>query len=145
MALEELRITVIYPKHLVTVLGDILPTLPKTGKLSRIVLDADGRFPEEGDVDKAIWSNLDAVMSECAEKTSAKHRNRRLTLQFRTDKGVTGEHDGRARVLVGLLVSLPQVGDVEYISKHWLRFCILDCENVIIPRGLIVQGCYILM
>jgi hypothetical protein len=119
VALEELRITVISPRHLVTLLGEILPTLPKTGKLSRIVLDANGAFPEEEGTDKAMWSSLDGVMSEYAEKASAKHPNRRLALQFRTVKeGATHEQDGWARELVGLLVSLPQVGDVECISKY---------------------------
>lgn len=118
MVLEELRITVMYPKHLVTMLGGILPTLPKTGNLLRIVLDAEDSLPEE-DVDKATWSSLDGVMSECAEKVSAKHRNRRLALQFRTgEEGATGERDRWARELVDLLVSLPKVGHVEYISKY---------------------------
>jgi len=100
-------------------LGEILPTLPKTGNLSRIVLDAEESLPGEEDVDKATWSSLDGVMSECAEKASAKHRNRRLALQFRTgEEGATGERDGWARELVGLLVSLPKVGHIEYISKH---------------------------
>ena len=119
MALEEPRITVIYLNRVVTVLGDIIPTLPKTSNPSRIVLDADGRFPGEGNVDKAIWSGLDAVFPKRAEKASAKHRDRRLALQFRTDEeGATDEHDRWARELVGSLVSRPQVGDVEYLSKH---------------------------
>jgi len=119
VALEELRITVIYPKHLVTTLGEILPTLPKTTNLSRIVLDADGTFPEEGDMDESMWNALDAVMSEYAERISARHPNRRLALQFRTGmEGATGEHDGWARELVGLLALFPKVGDVEYVSKH---------------------------
>ena len=119
VALEELRITVNRPKHLATVLGEILPTLPKTGNLLRMVLDANESLSEEEDVEEATWSSLDAVMSEYAEKTSAKHPNRRLALQFRTDEErATGEHDGWARELVCLLVSLPQVGDVEYISKR---------------------------
>lgn len=119
VALEELRITVIYPKHLITLLGEILPTLSQTTNLTRIILDADGSFPEEGDVDEATWNSLDAVMSEYAEKVSAKRQNRRLALQFRTDEeGATGEHDGWARELVGLLALFPKVGDVMYISKH---------------------------
>ena len=119
MALEELRITVVYPNHLITTLGEILPTLPKTGNLSRIVLDADSSFPDEEEVDKVTWSNLDVVMSEYAEKTCIKHSNRRLALQFRTSKeGAADEHDGWARELSGLLVSLPHVGDVEYVSKR---------------------------
>ena len=118
VALEELRITVTYPRHL-TILAEILPTLPKTTKLSRIVLDASGMFPEEYDMEKAEWSSLDAVMSECAESISAKRPNRRLVLQFRTDmEGAIGEHDRWARDLVGLLVSFPKVGTVEYVSKH---------------------------
>ena len=100
-------------------LGEILPTLPKTGNLLRIVLDTNGSLLGEEDVDKAIWSSLDTVLSEYAEKTSTKHPNRRLVLQFRTDEErATGEHDGWARELVCLLVSLPQVGDVEYTSKR---------------------------
>jgi len=119
VALEELRITAIYPNHLVTTLGEILPTLPKTGNLSRIVLDTDGSFPEEEEVDKATWSTLDVVMSEYAEKTCTRYSNRRLALQFRTGKeGATDEHDEWARELAGLLVSLPHVGDVEYVSKR---------------------------
>jgi len=121
VALEELHITVFYPGHLVTILGEILPTLSKTACLSRIVLDADGRFSyTEGEgVDKAMWSELDAVMSEYAERTSTKHPSRRLTLQFRTnEEGATGEFDGWARELVGLLVLFPKVGDVECISNH---------------------------
>ena len=119
VALEELRITAIHPNHLVTILGEVLPTFPTTGNLSRIVLDADGSFPEEEDVDKATWNSLDAVMSACAEKTLTKHPNRRLVLQFRTDKeGATGEYDGWAKELVGLLVFFPKVGNVEYVSKH---------------------------
>ena len=66
-----------------------------------------------------MWNELDAVMSEYAEKTSTMHPNRRLTLQFRTNKeGATGEFDGWARELVGLLVLFPKVGDVECISNH---------------------------
>jgi len=119
VALEELRITAIYPRHLVTVLAEILPTLPKTGNLSRIVLDAGGSLSEEEGVDKATWDNLDAVVSEHAEKTSTKHPNRRLTLQFRTDEeGATGERDGWARDLVGSLLLFPKVGDVEYVSRR---------------------------
>ncbi|KAF9649495.1 hypothetical protein BDM02DRAFT_3186255 [Thelephora ganbajun] len=119
IALEELRITVIYPKHLVTILGEILPTLSKTTNLSRIILDADGSFLEGGDVDEATWNSLDVVMSEYAEKTTAKDPNRRLTLQFRIEKeGATGKHDGWARELVRLLGWFPKVGDVEYIPKH---------------------------
>jgi len=119
VVLEELHITAIYPNHLITTLGEIFPTLPKTGNLSRIVLDADGSFPEAEEVDKATWSNLDVVMCEYAEKTSTKHSNRRLALEFRTSKeGATDEHDGWARELAGLLVSLPHVGDVEYVSKR---------------------------
>ena len=117
VALEELRITVTYPRHL-TILAEILPTLPKTTKLSRIILDASGRFPEY-DMEKAEWSSLDAVMSEYAERISAKHPDRRLVLQFRTDmEGAIGEHDRWARDLVGLLISFPKVGTVECVSTH---------------------------
>ena len=116
--LEELRITVLYPKHLVAVLDEILPTLSQTNNLSRIILDADGSLPQEG-VDEPTWNSLDAFMSGYAEKISAKHQNRRLALQFRIDEeGATGKHDGWARELVGLLAFFPKVGDVEYISKH---------------------------
>jgi len=119
VALEELRITAIYPRHLVTVLAEILPTLPKTGNLSRIVLDAGRILPEEEGVDKATWGSLDAVVSEHAEKTSTKHPSRRLTLQFRTDEeGATGERDGWVRDLVGSLLLFPKVGDVEYVSRR---------------------------
>ena len=119
VALEELRITAIYPRHLVTVLAEILPTLPKAGNLSRIILDADGSHSEEGGVDKATWDNLDGVVSEHAEKTSTKHPNRRLTLRFRTDEeGATGERDGWARDLVSSLVFFPKVGGVEYVSRY---------------------------
>ncbi|KAF9783982.1 hypothetical protein BJ322DRAFT_889284 [Thelephora terrestris] len=119
VALEELRVTVIYPSQLVTVLRDVLLTLPNTTNLSRIVLDADGQYPDEEDVDMMTWGSLDVIMSEYAEKIHGKHRNRRLTLQFRTDEeGATGEHDGWARRFVGLLVFFPKVGNVEYISKH---------------------------
>ena len=118
-ALEVLRITVSHPKHLVTILGEILPTLPKTANLSRIVLDVDGHSPEGGDIDVPIWNGLDAVMSEYAEGISTKHPNRRMMLQFRTDKeGAAGEHDGWAKELVSLLVLFPKVGDVVYVSKH---------------------------
>ena len=114
-----LRITVAHPIHLVTVLGDVLPTLSKTANLSRIVLDADGSNPGEADIDVLTWSNLDAVMSEYAEGISTKHPDRRMVLQFRTAKeGATGEHDGWARALVNLLVLFPKVGDVVYVSKH---------------------------
>ena len=119
VALGVLRITVIYPNHLVAILGEILPTLSKTANLSQIVLDADGRFTREGDMGVSTWNSLDAVMSEYAEKISAGHPNRRLALQVRTDvEGATGEHDGWARELVGSLAFFPKVGDVEYISKH---------------------------
>ena len=121
VALEEIRITVICPKHLVTILWEILPTLPKNGHLSRIVLDADGNSPfsEEAEVDMATWSSLDGVMSEYAERISAGCPNRRLALQFRTEEeGATGEHDGWARELVKFLVLFPKVGDVDYISKR---------------------------
>jgi len=121
VALEEIYITVFNPNHLVTMLGEVLPTLSKTTCLSRICLDADesSHSPEEEGVDRAMWIGLDLVMSEYAERTSTKHPNRRLTLQFRTDKeGATGEHDGWVRELVGLLVLFPKVGNVEYISKH---------------------------
>ena len=116
VALEELRITVIYPRHL-TILAEFLPTLPKTTELSRIILDAPGRFLGY-DVEKAEWISLDAAMSECAERISTKYPNRRLVLQFRTDtEGAIGEHDSWVRDLVGLLVSFPKVGTVEYVSK----------------------------
>ena len=117
VALEELRITVAYPRHL-TILAEFLPTLPKTTELSRIVLDASGRRPGY-DMEKAEWSRLDAVMSGCAKRISTKHPNRRLVLQFLTNKeGAIGEHDRWARDLVGLLVAFPKVGTVEYVSKH---------------------------
>lgn len=119
VALEELRITVLYPKHLVTILGEIFPTLSNTAKLSRIVLDVDWSAPEEEDIDKVTWRSLDKTMSEYAEKISGMHQHRRLTLAFRTNGvGATGEHDGWARDLVRLLVYFPKVGDVEYILKH---------------------------
>ena len=121
VALEELHIAVYNPEHLVTILREILPTLSNTTCLSRIGLSADGDFcyPDGEGVDEAMWTGLDAVMSEYAERTSTKHPNRRLTLQFRTDKeGATGEHDEWVRELVGLLVLFPKVGNVEYISKH---------------------------
>ena len=119
MVLEELRITVVYPKHLVTVLAEILPTLPMAGNLARIVLDADGNSPEKEDVDKSTWVSLDAIMSEHAEKTSTRHPDRWLALQFRTDEeGATGEHDWWARELVGLLVLFPKVGNAEYVSRY---------------------------
>jgi len=119
VALKELRVTVIYPSHLVTTLGEILATFPRTTNLSRIILDADGRFPEEGNIDKPTWNTLDATMSEHAEKISTRYPNQRLALHFRTDEeGATGEHDGWARELVGLLTLLPKVGDVKYVSKH---------------------------
>lgn len=118
VALEELRITALYPGHLVTVLAEILPTLPKTGNLSRVVLDVDDSF-QAVDVDEVAWGGLDAVISEHAEKTSTKHPNRRLVLQFRTEEeGATGERDGWARELAGLFVLFPKVGDVEYVPKH---------------------------
>lgn len=114
-----LRITVAHPKRLVTILGEVLPTLSKTANLSRIVLDADGNYPGEADIDVSIWSNLDAVMSGYAEGISTKYPNRRMMLQFRTDEeGATGEHDGWARELASLLVLFPKVGDVVYVSKH---------------------------
>ena len=117
MALEELRITVTYPMHL-TILAEILPTLPNPNKLSRIILDASGRFPKY-DMKKAEWSSLDAIMSECAERISTKYPNRRLVLQFRTDvEGAIGEYDKWARDLAGSLVSFPKVGTVEYVAKH---------------------------
>ena len=52
VALEELRITVIFPSHL-AILSEILPTLPKTATLSRIVLDANAMFTEEDDLEQA--------------------------------------------------------------------------------------------
>jgi len=114
-----LRITAGHPKHLVAILGEILPTLSKTANLSRIVLDADGSYPGEVDTDVSTWSNLDAVMSGYAEGVSTKDPSRRMVLQFRTDgEGATGEHDGWVRELVSLLVLFPKVGDVVYVSKH---------------------------
>ena len=105
--------------HLVAILGEVLPTLGNTTNLLRIVLDAEWSILEEGDVDKVTWNNLDVIMSEYAEKISGKHRNRRLTLAFRTsEEGATGEFDGWARELVRLLVLFPKVGNVEYLSKH---------------------------
>ena len=119
VALEELRITVLYPKHLATIMDEILPTLPQTTSLSRIVLDADGGLPQDGGVDRQMWRSLDAVMAGYAERISAKHPNRRLTLQFRTDEeGATGENDGWVGGLVGSLALFTKVGDVEYVSKH---------------------------
>ena len=116
VALEELRIAVHYLKQLVTTLTEILHTLPKTGNLSRIVLDVDGDFQEA--VDVAKWASLDAVLSEHAEKTSAIHPDRRLALQFRVDKeGATGDYDGWARDLVGSLALFPTVGDIEYVPR----------------------------
>lgn len=120
VALEELRITAKHPRHLVTILGEILPTLANTTNLTRIVLDADGSSSNEG-VDKATWNSLDAVMSEYAEKISWKHRNRRLTLVFRTNhnnEGPAGGHNRWDRELVRLLVFFPKVGNVEYISTN---------------------------
>ena len=116
MALEELRIAAYYPRHLIAILTKILPTLPKTGNLSRIVLDVNGSSPE--DVSAGTWASLDAVMSEHAEKTSATHPDRRLALQLHVDKeGATGDYDGWARHLVGSLAMFAQVGDVEYVSR----------------------------
>ena len=79
VALEELRITVMFPSHL-AVLLEILPTLPKTAPLSRIVHDASAIFTEEDDVEKAEWSSLDAIMTEYAERVSATDSSRRLVL-----------------------------------------------------------------
>ena len=119
MALEELRVTVVHPKHLITILGEVLPTLANTTNLSRIVLDAGGGASKEEDFDKTAWNSLDAIMSEYAEKISGKHRNRRLALVFRTGKeGATGEFDGWAGELARLLVLFPKVGDVEFVSKY---------------------------
>jgi hypothetical protein len=119
VALEELRITVISPNHLVKVLEETFSTLSNTTNLSRIVLDADGRFSQEEGVDKVAWGILDGSLAEYADKVSAKHRNRRLTLQFRTEKDeATGEHDGWAKEFARLLVLFPEVGDVEYVSKQ---------------------------
>lgn len=118
VALEELRVTVAYPRHLI-ILAELLPTLPKTTRLSRIVLDASGMSPEEYNMGDAEWSSLDAIMSEYAERISTRHPNRRLVLQFRTEmEEATGEHDKWARDLAGLLVSFPKVGRVEYVSKR---------------------------
>ena len=69
-------------------------SFPKTTKLSRIILDANGMFPEECDMEKAERSSLDAILSEHVERISAKHPNRRLKLQFRADtEGAIGERD----------------------------------------------------
>ena len=117
VALEELHIAVHYLTQLITTLTEILPTLPKTGNLSRIVLDVTGSFPD--DVNAGTWACLDAVMSEHAEKTSATHPDRRLALQLHVDKeGATGDHDGWARYLAGSLAMFAQVGDVEYVSRQ---------------------------
>lgn len=117
--LEELRVTAIYSKHLVTILDEILPTLPNATSLLRIILDAEWGFSEDDAADKATWNSLDAVMAEYAEKRSGKDKDRRLTLIFRTDEeGATGEHDKWARELASLLVLFPKVGKVEYISKR---------------------------
>ena len=119
VVLEELRVTVLDPKHLVTILGEILPTLANARNLSHIVLDADGRYSGEGDVDEPTWGSLDAMMSEYAEKISVRHPNRRLMLVFRTnERGGAGEDDEWARGLGRRLVLFPKFGDVEYISKH---------------------------
>lgn len=119
VALEVLRVTTIFPKHLVATLEEILPTLPKTANLSQIVLDADpGGMSEQGVVDRPAWNNFDSVLTECAEKISARHPNRRLELQLRTGwEGATGEYDGWARELVGSLVMFREVGDVKCVSK----------------------------
>jgi len=117
VALEALRVTTIYPRHLVTILAEILPTLPKTGNLSRIVLDAGGTLREEDG--EATWHSLDAVMSKHVEKTSTKHPSRRLALQFCTGKGeAMGERNRWARYLSGLLVLFSKVGEVEYVSGN---------------------------
>jgi hypothetical protein len=119
VALEELRITVFYPEHLVAILGEILPTLAKTSNLSRIVLDADGSAVGGEDVDQLAWNSVDAVMSEYAENRSTKYRKGRLALQFRTDKeGGTGEHDWWARELGGSLALFSKVGSVEYVPRR---------------------------
>ena len=103
-------------------LEELLPTLPNTTNLSRIVLDVDGNYPDEGGTDTETWNSLDAIMSECAEKISAKHKNRRLTLQFRTDEEeAAGEQAGWARGFARSLAIFPKVGNVEYISKRWPR------------------------
>ena len=110
VALEEIRITVICPKHLVIILWEILPTLPKNGHLSRIVLDADRNSPFSGEVevDRAIWSSLHAVVSEYVESISAGCPNCWLALQFRVDEeGASDEHEGWVREVVDFLVLFP--------------------------------------
>ena len=108
----------IFPGHL-AILSEILPTLPKTAPLSRIVLDASAIFTEEDDVEKAEWSSLDTIVSEYAERISAKDSNQRLVLQFRTEVGgALGEPDRWVRDHVSSLASFPNVGRVEYVSKR---------------------------
>ena len=68
MTLGELRIVVIYPKHLVIL---NLSTLPKTGNLLRFVLDADGSFSEEENVDEVTWNSLDGIISEDEPESTA--------------------------------------------------------------------------
>lgn len=105
--------------HLVTTLGELLPTLSNTTNLSRIVLSADGRFSGVIVLDKAASSALDAVLTKHAEKVLAERQGRRLTLQFRTgSEGAIGEREGWARELAGLLVHFSKVGKVEFEPKR---------------------------
>ena len=116
VALEKLRITVIYPRHL-AILAEILPTRPKTITLPRIVLDANAMFSEEFDMDRAEWRSLDMIISEYVERISAKDSNRRLVLRFRAGMALC-EHDRWVMDHDGLVVSFPEVGRVEFVSKH---------------------------
>lgn len=119
MALEEIRITTILPNHLAMILGEILPTLPNTTNLLRIVLDADGRDRQEEGVDSGAWNRLDAVMSEHAENIFKRRKNQRLTLRFRTDReGVTGKGGQWMREIVGLLALFSKVGHIEYSPRY---------------------------
>ena len=96
--LEELRIKTIDPLHFVADLEELLPTLPNTTNLSRIVLDADQRA--RGKLTENCRETLDAVLVECAERISAERNNRRLTVQLCTEKEgqLVNKMDGRGRL-----------------------------------------------